>query len=47
MEIILSKTILPETIIANVSAFLVPKNVIIKAVKIKFLFDPKEDGCII
>ena len=47
MEIVLSKTILPETLIDKVISFLDPINVIIKDVQIKFMFDPKEDGCIV
>ena len=47
METILNKTNLSDNIITNIIAFLIPKNVISKDVKIKFLFDPKEDGCII
>ena len=47
MEIILSKTNLPDNVIDIVKAFYEPTNFLIMDVKIKFMFDPKEDGCII
>ena len=47
MEIILNKTILPENVIDIVRAFYEPMKIVINDVEIKFMFDPKEDGCII
>ena len=47
MEIILNKTNLPENVIANIRAFYEPVKIVINNVEVQFLFDPKDDSCVI